>query len=43
MRCIVCYNRGPFTGYLDFGVKSEDDPKIAEMIKGLDVISIHFW
>jgi hypothetical protein len=43
MRCIVCYRRGPFTGYLDFGVASQNDPVIAEMTAGLDVISIRFW
>lgn len=43
MRCIVHYNRGPFSGYLEFGVSSESDPVIAERIKGLDVIAIRFW
>ena len=43
MRCIVYYNRGPFSGYLDFGVASENDPVIAERIKGLDVIAIRFF
>ena len=42
MRCIVYYNRGPFSGFLDFGVSGEDDPTIAERIAGLDVIMIRF-
>jgi hypothetical protein len=42
MRCIVCYRRGPFFGYLDFGVTGQDDPVIAENIKGLQIVRIIF-